>query len=92
MIIWKNEKRKISDLKPAEYNPRRWTEEETIQLRKSIERFDLVDPIIINTDNTVSTNLYYLDGKKLISFTEMENLLLLFGKYLNHTNLIYTQQ
>jgi DNA modification methylase len=39
----------ISDLKPAEYNPRRASDKETRDLRESIARFGLVDPIIVNS-------------------------------------------
>jgi DNA modification methylase len=39
----------ISDLKPAEYNPRQATQKEYEDLEKSIERFGIVDPIIINS-------------------------------------------
>ncbi len=38
----------ISNLKPSDYNPRRWTTDAIKQLRDSIERFGLVDPIICN--------------------------------------------
>lgn len=37
-----------SSLKPAPYNPRRWDEAATAQLKESIARFGLVDPIIVN--------------------------------------------
>lgn len=39
---------KIKDLKPALYNPRKWSEGATEQLTESIKRFGLVDPIIVN--------------------------------------------
>jgi DNA modification methylase len=38
----------ISDLKPAEYNPRKISKEALEQLKESISRFELVDPIIVN--------------------------------------------
>lgn len=52
----KQERRKISDLQPAEYNPRkrlRPGDEEYERLKRSIETFGYVDPIIINADGTV---------------------------------------
>ena len=52
-IIWNTEKRKISELKPAEYNPREMTDKQAKDLTVSLERFDLADPIVINTDNTI---------------------------------------
>lgn len=40
----------IDDLKPAPYNPRRWDNAAKEQLKKSIEIFGLVDPVILNGD------------------------------------------
>lgn len=53
MITWRTEKRKISDLKPAEYNPRQANEKEWLDLETSLERFNLADPIVINKNNNV---------------------------------------
>jgi DNA modification methylase len=36
------------DLIPTEYNPRKWSKEATEQLKESIQRFGLVDPILAN--------------------------------------------
>ena len=44
---------KINKLKPAEYNPRQITTKQYNDLKESIEKFDLVDPIIVNKDMTV---------------------------------------
>lgn len=52
----KQERRKIADLRPAEYNPRKRLhpgDEEYERLKRSIETFGYVDPIIINADGTV---------------------------------------
>jgi DNA modification methylase len=38
----------VSELKPAEYNPRTSSEKETQDLKNSISQFGLVDPIIVN--------------------------------------------
>jgi len=35
-------------LKPAEYNPRSWDKEAETQLKESITRFGVVDPILVN--------------------------------------------
>jgi len=43
-------KRKIADLKFAEYNPRRLTESQAQELRRSLEKFGCVDPVIINVN------------------------------------------
>jgi DNA modification methylase len=39
---------KIQDLQAASYNPRKFGDEATAQLRESIERFGMIDPIIVN--------------------------------------------
>jgi len=52
-ITWKSEKRKLSELKGWERNPREATEKEAEDLTKSLNRFNLADPIIINTDGTI---------------------------------------
>jgi ParB-like chromosome segregation protein Spo0J len=41
-------KRKISDLKKADYNPRKITEKQFDDIKKSIEKFGFVEPIVIN--------------------------------------------
>lgn len=38
----------ITQLKPAEYNPRLWSEQATADLKESVGRFGLVDPILVN--------------------------------------------
>lgn len=40
----------IDDLKPAEYNPRKSSEKQNIDLKASIERFGIKDPIIVNSN------------------------------------------
>ncbi len=44
---------KMSDLKPAEYNPRSISERELSKLAESIRTFGFVDPVIVNADGTV---------------------------------------
>ena len=44
---------KINKLKPAFYNPRQITTKQYNDLKESIRKFDLVDPIIVNKDMTV---------------------------------------
>ena len=50
---WKSERRKIDDLKPAQYNPRKISNKQKADLNASIEKFDLVDPLIINTNGNL---------------------------------------
>ena len=39
----------IDQLNPAPYNPRKWSETAIKKLKESIERFGLVDPILVNS-------------------------------------------
>jgi DNA modification methylase len=52
-MYWHTEKRKISDLHPTEYNPRKLNKKQQADLTKSLEKFDLVEIPAINTDNQV---------------------------------------
>jgi ParB-like chromosome segregation protein Spo0J len=38
----------INELNPAPYNPRKWSDEATAQLKESISRFGMVDAIVVN--------------------------------------------
>jgi len=40
---------KIGDLIPAEYNPRKWDNKAIEELKESIKRFGMVDPVIANS-------------------------------------------
>jgi DNA modification methylase len=42
----------IDDLKPAEYNPRKASDKQNVDLKVSIERFGLKDPIIVNSNES----------------------------------------
>jgi len=48
-IQWRSEKRKVKDLLPADYNPRKMTEQERRDLEQSIASFGTVEPVIVNT-------------------------------------------
>ena len=52
-LEWSTEKRKVQDLVPYEYNPRRLTAEKKEKLRASLEKFNLAEIPAINTDNVV---------------------------------------
>lgn len=52
-LEWSTEKRKVNDLLPYVNNPRILTEEKKEQLKRSIEKFNLVEIPAINTDNTL---------------------------------------
>lgn len=40
----------INDLRPAEYNPRKMSQKQADDLKKSIQEFGFVDPIIVNSN------------------------------------------
>lgn len=42
------QKKKITELKPAPYNPRKSNKKQEDNLRKSLEKFGVVEPIIFN--------------------------------------------
>jgi len=50
----------VKDLKPATYNPRKHSDEQLAQLKESIKRFGLVDPIIVN--NATNRKMIVIGG------------------------------
>ncbi|HQC64815.1 MAG TPA: DNA modification methylase [Anaerolineaceae bacterium] len=52
-LTWHNEKRKIKDLVPYVANPRQITDKQAKDLKASLDKFGLAEPITINTDNTI---------------------------------------
>lgn len=59
-------KKKIADLKPAKYNPRKMSDYQRKELEKSLTEDGLAMPIVVNTDNTV------IGGhQRLITLTKM---------------------
>lgn len=52
-ITWHTEKRKASDLKGYQHNPRQMTEKDFEDLKKSIKKFNYVEIVAINTDNMI---------------------------------------
>lgn len=52
-LEWHNEKRKVKDLIPFEYNPRILTEDKKQKLIKSLEKFNLAEVPAINTNNKI---------------------------------------
>lgn len=52
-LEWHNAKRKVKELVPYEYNPRKLTEEKKQLLIKSIEKFNLAEVPAINLDNKI---------------------------------------
>lgn len=71
----KQERRRISDLNPASYNPRkklRPGDDEYESLKRSIEVFGYVDPIIINFDGTVIGGHQRLNVLLDLGYTEVD--------------------
>ena len=60
MIIWKNEKRKISDLKPAEYNS---------DLHPTMKPVELIENAILNSSqrNELVLDLFLGSGSTIIA-------------------------
>lgn len=52
-IVWNEEKRRVGDLNEWDRNPRRITDEQAKHLAKSIIKFGYVEPIVIDTTNTI---------------------------------------
>jgi DNA modification methylase len=65
----------INELKPANYNPRRWDQDTTKQLTESITRYGLVDPIVVNSaqdrKNIVIGGHFRLHVAKQLGYTEI---------------------
>jgi DNA modification methylase len=68
----KVKKIEINKLKPASYNPRQITTKQYNDLKESIKKFDLVDPIIINKDMTVIGGHQRLKVCKDLKHTEID--------------------
>lgn len=52
-LTWNTEKRKISDLKGYSKNPRQISKDQFQQLLTSMEKFDYVELVAIDLDNTI---------------------------------------
>jgi len=75
----KFERRKLADLRPAEYNPRRKltpNDPEYIQIKNSITEFGYADPIVINTDGTIIKGHQRCNVMMDLGYTEAEVIVL----------------
>jgi DNA modification methylase len=93
-IEWFAERRKIDDLKPHSKNPRRFTKKGLADLGKSIDKFGVADPVIVNKDNVIiggHARIEYLKStgeseidvrvpERLLSEKEVEELLIRLNK------------
>lgn len=71
----KIEKVSVNDLISPDYNPRHWSKEQTDNLKESIKRFGLVDPIIVNSSperkNIIIGGNFRLHVAKQLGLTEV---------------------
>lgn len=66
---------KAEDISPAEYNPRKElkpTDKEYQAIKKSIEEFGYIDPILINADGTIIGGHQRFNVLKDLGYTEIE--------------------
>ena len=69
------ERKRLEDLNPAEYNPRKRLQpgdDEYEKLRRSVEAFTYVDPIIVNADGTVIGGHQRLFVLRDLGYTEAD--------------------
>lgn len=71
-ITWHSQIRKIADLNPAPYNPRQLTKKQAEDLGKSLDKFSLAEPIVINLNNTIIGGHQRVTLLKLKGVTEID--------------------
>ena len=72
MIKWSLEKRKISSLKKHPKNPRKLSDHDYKHLKQSLDKFGLIDKVIINTDNQIIGGHQRLQVLKKLGQKEIE--------------------
>ena len=73
------ERRKLADLRPAEYNPRKELtpdDPEYIQIRNSLNEFGYADPIVINSNGTIIKGHQRRNVMMDLGYTEAEVIIL----------------
>lgn len=71
-IEWRTEKRLISDLKDHPKNPRCITKAQIEQLKKSLKKFNYVETVVINEDNTILAGHMRVKALKAMKRTKEE--------------------
>jgi hypothetical protein len=71
-IEWTNGKRKLSQLKEWDKNPRKWEDKNIQDLDKSLTKFNLASPIVINTDNIVVGGHFRINRLKEMNKEDIE--------------------
>jgi len=72
----KIESKLVKDLNPASYNPRQISSKQYKDLKESVKKFGLVDPIIVNKDNTVIGGHQRLKICKDLKYVEVDCVIL----------------
>lgn len=65
-LVWHTEKKKVNELIPYEQNPRQMTEDQVEQLKRSLEKFNLVEIPAVDTDNKIIAGHQRLRIMKMI--------------------------
>jgi len=71
-IEWRTEKRRIDELKEFPGNPRKASEKQVKDLDESLKRFNVADPLVINTDGTVIGGNFRLKRLKEMGIKEVD--------------------
>ena len=71
-LTWTTQRRKISELIPHQNNPRKMSEKQVADLKRSIERFNFVEIPAIDTDNTILAGHQRLKVMQLLGRGEEE--------------------
>ena len=73
-------KLKIADLKPAEYNPRQSTKQQEANLKESLTKFGVVEPVIVNQNaernNIIIGGHFRVRELKKMGFKEVDCVIL----------------
>lgn len=69
---WNLEQRKIQEVLPNENNPRKLSKRQKEDLKNSIEKFGLCQPIVLNTDGTVIGGHQRLSILERLGYTHVD--------------------
>ena len=69
---WTLKKVKLKDLKPNKKNPRRLCKNDADQLKRSIKKFGVCEPLVVNLDNTIIGGHQRFKTLKALGHTEVE--------------------
>lgn len=69
---WKQEKRKLSELHSNEKNPRKLSKADAQQLQRSIEKFGVCEPVVVNWDGTIIGGHQRVRTLKKLGYKEVD--------------------